>query len=783
MSLKKRVVIIALIMMLSLFCGASTIKVAAEQETGTMVEGSSSNKIGEPSQTKESIPQKETVKSAEAFEASSQSTEEGSDTNDRFQTQDSAIASARNPLIGPQAWTDDNCELKVQLLYPDGSPALNIPYEYTVKKSNGNGAPTIVVNNSGNTSGSDGTFLIKYQMELTPDRYYYISEMKFGSNGFKKVYADPQDPSRKIQQTYNVLSSMYPGVYETPTPITYNTTKFRNTFDKNGISQTINNGMIVLPYTEENITQPLYPFASSYYYNNPMFNNIKAQLYEVNNAYILYYQGIGIMEKYVDGNGYLLSQVPTGKKVENFANIGQQPATFSKTGLEKSFKDSSNQVWVLDTIKHGLTNNFAAANAITYDLDQSPQFKIDTTTDFEYAFYSYKKGYRVTERFVKDDLNTNLKTSYQDVLENNNYSETTSPSTIMSGLETWEFDYWTTDNGVTKHFTMPATINNVTSNKEIKYVFKKVIKATGKMSLEPDQKIVSNNSIVSWTAKVENTHASNALKTMKLKADSTWSSGLTEPLTVSIKPDGGTQSNFTVNPGDWSGGVVLTNIEIPATKSAEIKFSTTASGGINDNLLASLVLSGNLDADLKTENTVRIDDKDEPGKNPSGELGILNVPTFDFKDAVVSNTNQTYKLSGDNYHNQGPSPKNDPYVRFKVLDTTKTQWKLTAQLAQFSSTSSPAVLSTGTTLGLKSVQQAQISNYNKPSEIIGPYGVPYNLNIPSNSSPVQVAGSTSNGVFQLKLPYNSIEIMIPAHQGVEGEQFHSVLTWSLDCTP
>lgn len=698
------------------------------------------------------------------------------------ETEEKNTASA-DGIIKPMAWADLDNELKVQLLYPDGTPARNVQYSFVLSEGMGLDVPY-----SGYTSNIDGTFIIQYNLDSNFNKFqaWGITEMRFADKGFKKIYADPQDPTRKIQQTYLSINSR-PSTPENIQTVDYDTWTFRDMFDYMGSKQTIVNGKIVLPAkgTGDGGGGLTAAFAGATVIPNGA-TTVKQRIKTGTEPYMLYYQGIGIMEKYVDTNGNLLQEAPTPDKVENFINRGET-GEYGKTGLKKSFKDSSDQVWLLDKVKHSKSHKYNDSTAveITPDFDENPQFTINTNTDFEYLFYAYKKGFRVTEEFVPtENLNAKLEADkYHDMEENQKYEVTKKPADITYYGNVWEFDYWTLDGGSTKNYNMPVTINNVTKNETIKYVYKRSTKAIGTMTLEPDKKTVSNNDTVNWTAKVNNTHTTNVLKTMKLKADSSWSAGLKDPVNVSITPDGGVTSNFTVNPGDWATGVDLTNIEIPAKKSAEIKFSTQATGTTNEVLSAKIKLSGNLANDLEAENVVRIDDEDEPNTNPSGDVGILNVPMFGFQPAAVKNTNATYKLAEDDYQNQGPQPKNAPYVRFKTLDTSKTQWKLNAQLAQFQSTSSVETLSTLTTIALKDVQQAEVLNYNKPSESLSAYGSPFNLTIPSDSSPVPIANGTQNGVYQLKIPFESVEIQIPANQGVVGEKFHSVLTWSLDVTP
>jgi len=735
-----------------------------------------------------------------SVEDNSPITESSADENTSFKREDEVFSKEKNEdnktMIGPQTAESRMpratspistvSSLDIELRYPDGSPATNVPYSYTIIDDKKNQVDT-----KNGTTNSQGRFKIEYDVAnyTLPSLYVLdVGILKIRHNNFFAFYPNPQDPTQTTQDwagnnTWLTGGFIDQGEYQ------FHLGQFGREYGygNQNVEQT-SNGNIVS--TRLNGPKPAGEDAWVTYYD---WMATAARLvgrttpHPTRGPYVLYYYGIGVMEKYVDTNGNLLPEVPATKKKENFVNLRSYPNAFGKRDLEKSFKGSSDQVWILDKVKHSKSHKYNDSSAveITPDFDGNPQFTIDTDSDFEYLFYAYKKGFRVTEEFVPtENLNAKLEADkYHDMEENQKYEVTKKPADITYYGNVWEFDYWTLDGGTTKNYNMPVTINNVTKNETIKYVFKRSTKATGTMTLEPDKKTVSNNDTVNWTAKVNNTHTTNALKTMKLKADSSWSTGLKDPINVSITPDGGVTSNFTVNPGDWATGVDLTNIEIPAKKSAEIKFSTQATGTTNEVLSAKIKLSGNLANDLEAENVVRIDDEDEPNTNPSGDVGILNVPMFDFQSAVVKNTNGTYKLAEDDYQNQGPQPKNDPYVRFKTLDTSKTQWKLNAQLAQFQSTSSVETLSTFTTIALKDVQQAEVLNYNKPSESLSAYGSPFNLTIPSDSSPVPIANGTQNGVYQLKIPFESVEIQIPANQGVVGEKFHSVLTWSLDVTP
>lgn len=346
-----------------------------------------------------------------------------------------------------------------------------------------------------------------------------------------------------------------------------------------------------------------------------------------------------------------------------------------------------------------------------------------------------------------------------------------------SSGDLWEYVGWKYDTDSPNTVRTTATTGNISGDTTIQYIYRKS-KTTATLDLTPTPKIVNNNSNVSWTSRLTNT-GNAPLKDLILKATSNWSADLTEPVQVTVTPAGGSPQNFTVNSGDWSTGVNLTGITIPnggANNYADITFTTTASGAVNQVLPAEIEVAGNIPTPIKAEDFVRIDDPDEPNLEPSGNAGLINIPDFRFGDVEVKPFAQTKGLDTTAYQSGY-----NPYIRF--IDNESTGgWSLTTKLGQF--TSGSKTLPTTTAIKLKNGVLMEVQNYNKSNENLNYVDLAGSVNIPSDGTTVALTNKSNQGVYQLEYDINTgVELELMAHSGIAGLSYTADMDWTLTTAP
>ena len=407
---------------------------------------------------------------------------------------------------------------------------------------------------------------------------------------------------------------------------------------------------------------------------------------------------------------------------------------------------------------------------------------INANTTIQYVYR--KKQHTLTEKIVDVVDGTTLigvSPNPNTVATDDNATYTKTPTATLTDTsgDDWEYVGWenVTDNpGIVNPTTVPVSITNVKGNKEIKYHYR-LAKTTGTLDLTPTPQIVTSGSTVNWSSRLTNT-GSTALKDLTLKATSNWASGLSSPVQVTVTPAGGTAQNFTVSPGDWTGGFNLTGINIPnagPNNYADITFTDTAAGSVNQVLPAEIEIDGNMASPLTAESFVRIDDPDEPNLKPSGNAGLINIPDFRFGDVEVKPYAQTKGLDAASYQSGY-----NPYIRFMDQESL-SGWSLTAKLGQF--TSGSKTLPTTTAIQLKNGDLKEVQNYNKGNESLSSIGSAGNKSIPSDSTTVALTNGAAQGVYQLDYAFGDVELDLLAHSGIAGLSYTADMDWTLTTAP
>lgn len=342
----------------------------------------------------------------------------------------------------------------------------------------------------------------------------------------------------------------------------------------------------------------------------------------------------------------------------------------------------------------------------------------------------------------------------------------------------WDFVGWenVTDTPGTINPSTTSQILSIKGDKEIRYHYQ-ARNTTATLDLNPTPKVINSGGNVSWSSRLTNT-GSSTLNNLSLKATSNWASGLSEPTQVTVTPGGGAPQTFTLSPGDWTGGFNLTGITIPITSPnnyADITFSTTATGAVNQVLPAEIELDGNMANSLKAENFVRIDDPDEPNLVPSGNAGLINIPDFRFGEVEVKPYAQTKGLDTSAYQSGY-----DPYIRFMDNESTGG-WSLSVKLDQF--TSGSKTLPATTTIKLRNGVLMEVQDYNKSSESLGYVDLAGSTSIPSDSTTVALTNGTNQGVYHLEYGINNVELELMAHSGIAGLSYQATMDWTLTTAP
>ena len=406
---------------------------------------------------------------------------------------------------------------------------------------------------------------------------------------------------------------------------------------------------------------------------------------------------------------------------------------------------------------------------------------ISANTTIQYVYQ--KKQHMITEKWVDQADGTTLvpmtgNPKSNAVDDNDPFSGSPAATITDSGGGIWDYIGWenATDAAGTVNSAASFTINNIKGGKEIRYHYQ-ARNTTANLDLNPTPQVVASGGIVAWSSRLTNTGTST-LNNLTLKATSNWAGGLSAPTQVTVTPAGGAPQNFTISPVDWAGGFNLTGISIPsggANNYADISFTDTVTGSVNQVLPAEIEIDGNMASPLTAENFVRIDDPDEPNLNPTGNAGLINIPDFRFGDVEVKPYAQTKGLDAASY--QGSY---NPYIRFNDQESL-SGWSLTAKLGQF--TSGSKTLPATTSIELNNGSLKEVQNYNKHNESLSGGTSVGNKSIPSDSTTVALTNGAAQGVYQLDYAFNDVELELLAHSGIAGLSYTAVMDWTLTTAP
>lgn len=477
-----------------------------------------------------------------------------------------------------------------------------------------------------------------------------------------------------------------------------------------------------------------------------------------------------IDEEYIDTS--------SGTIESSWNNMGQTMAdgdTFTQTPAATK-TDSSGAIWEYQGWKLGSEPMNAMKTTPVSHV-------ISGNTSIQYVYK--KKHHTMIEKWVDQaDGSTlvpmagNPKNSSID--DNDNFTGSATATITDTGGGIWDFVGWenvTDAPGTVNPSSSPQVVNNIKGSKEIRYHYQ-ARNTTATLDLNPTPQVTASGGNVSWSSRLTNTGTST-LNNLKLKATSNWAAGLSAPTQVTVTPAGGSPQNFTVSPGDWTSGFNLTGINIPnagPNNYADITFTDTATGSVNQVLPAEIEIDGNMASPLTAENFVRIDDPDEPNLEPSGNAGLINIPDFRFGDVEVKPFAQTKGLDTTAYQSGY-----NPYIRFMDNESTGG-WSLTAKLGQF--TSGSKTLPTTTAIKLKNGVLMEVQNYNKSNENLNYVDLAGSVNIPSDGTTVALTNKSNQGVYQLEYDINTgVELELMAHSGIAGLSYTADMDWTLTTAP
>lgn len=488
----------------------------------------------------------------------------------------------------------------------------------------------------------------------------------------------------------------------------------------------------------------------------------------LNQAHIVYdKKALRIVnEEYIDTS--------SGTIEPSWNNMGQQKAdgdTFTQTPAATKTDTSGTiweyQGWKLDTEPMSAMRPESTPVSVL----------INANTTIQYVYK--KKQHSITEKWVDQSdgstlipMTGNPKTSPID--DNDNFSGTASATITDTHGAIWDFVGWenVTDNAGIVNPSASYAVNTIKAAKEIRYHYQ-ARNTTATLDLNPTPQVTASGGSVSWSSRLTNTGTST-LNNLKLKATSNWASGLSEPTQVTVTPAGGAPQNFTVTPVDWVGGFNLTGINVPnggPNNYADITFTDTATGAVNQVLPAEIEIDGNMANSLKAENFVRIDDPNEPNLEPTGNAGLINIPKFDFGQTEVKPFAQKKGLDAASY--QGTY---NPYIRF-MDNESNFGWDLTVKLGQF--TSGSKTLPTATAIHLNNGDLKEVQDYNKHNESLVNGTSVGNKIIPSDGTTVALTNGAVQGVYQLDYAFNDVELDLLAHTGVAGFSYKATMDWTL----
>ncbi|MGK0605569.1 WxL domain-containing protein [Enterococcus gilvus] len=486
---------------------------------------------------------------------------------------------------------------------------------------------------------------------------------------------------------------------------------------------------------------------------------------------VVYAEAKNVTEKHIDQSGSSIDSGLWDPASPKPIVINENLTIPYTVGENKT--DSGNTTWEYVGWKYSTD----PANTVKTTL------KTDQITADKTVQYIFKKVSRkIKQSWVDADTPSSLVnlTTNPDTSEKvgDNESFTSTPAAILTDKsgDDWDYVGWedvTNDSG-TVH-TTPVNLANIKTDTEINYHYRrKNTEAT--LNLTPDAAIIANGGTISWTSRLENT-GSTKLKDMILKATSNWATGLTHPVTVQIKPAGKPVQTFTVGAGDWTSGVALTGVEIPNTAGsnyADITFTTTGTGAINQVLPAEIEVSGNMVSSVKADNFVRIDDPDEPNLEPT-DSGLINIPNFYFGTVSVNPSAQVKGLDASEYQSGYK-----PYIRL-IDQESMAGWDLKVRLGQF--TSGMNTLPVNTQIELKNGSLKEVTNYNKGSEALSAVASLSTVAINSDSTDTQLASFANQGVYHIDYGFSDVELKIPGNVGNAGSSYTANMNWTLSTTP
>lgn len=491
-----------------------------------------------------------------------------------------------------------------------------------------------------------------------------------------------------------------------------------------------------------------------------------------------------VKENYVDKAGNPITP-PTGFTQGKLTDTNAEQYTHTLTGLPTTYTTGGKTYRLKGSYKGPTmpgTLNQSNPPSITVDYTDSNILDFDLESQITAV---YAQQAKLTEKYV-DETGAQIDPAWDPStpLDTELGEPFTIPQTIGDiktdgGGKSWEYIGWkyNYESPGTKRTT--TTTNTINAHTSIDYIYR-LSKTTASLDLTPTPKIVNNNSNVSWTSRLTNTGGA-PLKDLILKATSNWSTGLENPVQVTVTPAGGSAQTFSFSPSDWATGVNLTGITIPnggLNNYADITFTTMTTNGnaVNQVLPAEIEVAGNIPTPITAENFVRIDDPDEPNLEPVGNAGLINIPNFKFGEVEVKPFAQTKKLDTSLYQSAGYHP----YIRFIDMESNGG-WSLTAKLDQFKS--GTKTLPTSTTIKLKNGLLMEVQNYNKHNETLANLVLAGSVSIPSDNNSVAFTNGTNQGVYQLEYDSNGVELELMAHSGVAGLSYTADMEWTLTTAP
>lgn len=483
--------------------------------------------------------------------------------------------------------------------------------------------------------------------------------------------------------------------------------------------------------------------------------------------------------RFVDQAGASLSP-PTGFSNSNSKTADSEMFTYTMNKVPTSYVASDGYLYTLQGWHQGgvkpLILETSNPPSMTVDYTQ-PKSIIELAQDSNLRVV-YAKSFAINEKYVDASdasINSGAWDTTVPTVIGSTFNGTPAATKTDSSNAEWEYVGWKIGLGGTVS-TSPVTIASVSGNEDIYYIYKRS-STTASLDLTPTPQIVNSGDPVSWSSRLTNTGAA-PLNNLKLKATSNWAAGLSHPTQVTVTPAGGSPVNFTVGAGDWATGVDLTGITIPnggANNYADITFTDTATGAVNQVLPAEIEVAGNIPAPIKAENFVRIDDPDEPNLKPSGTAGLINLPDFRFGEVEVKPYAQKKGLDAASYQSGY-----NPYIRYMDNESTG-MYSLSVKMSPFTSGSKTLPSTTSIKLGDGTMKEVQ--NYNKHNESLSAGSTISETRILSDNTTSFVHFDITRGVYQIEYAFNEVELDLMAHSGVAGLSYTSTMDWTLTTAP